>query len=846
MNHDLVNPNRQHRIFACVLMLFALLLALYFRTYVLRVDSAVNSPEKIGKIAEITVKQEIRAQLKNQTKANHPGMSVTAIEQWVDQGMEKVMLEDRGNYEETVRRIVSKIQDEIDVKREAARFLLESDPYYYYDLTQRIQQTGHLSTKIKAGKFFNSKRFAPAGTWDPLTLHPYLGFCWYRFLNWFGKIELMKALCYFPLVLVVLITLTFFFLGSLLKAHPVSIFLGCLALILSPIAIQRSSYGWYDTDPYIYWFPLLILSCYFLGMHKKKPLVYAIAAGLITGIYSFFWIGWQSVWYFMMAAGFLCGILNHLTKLEKSSYHFRFTFFYLICGLLLFLLLPTKATEQIQALRQIGGHEIELATFQWPNTFFTVGELLPPLPRQLIFVIGNYASWAMAIAGAILTGIFSWKRKEKLRFTTWFIFLALALPAFYLSLKAIRFANLLIVPFSLLVVLGAEEIKNFLQRWTARLNMKISPLVPQTIAGLLITFIFLVPAAVHAHVAERLLDPIMNETWRQSLEKIKEETPQESIVNAWWPPGYFINAIANRRTVFDGGGLQSPASHLWMSRALLAEDELMAAGIIQMLNSSGDEALGYLLSNGFKMSDTVNLLTRLVTLPKEKAMDQLQNQMTAEQKKHLLSLIYRDQPAEPAYLFIHDDLIDKNLEMQIMAYWDFDKAQEISNHYKLLNKHPDAQDSLRDEISIIGGPKKYQPESKIVRQTGNLISFSNGLSVDLDTMDCHLSVADQGLEGKPGSLFYMEGSHLVEKEFSEEPKLDASALLIKKRDGYTSVLAHRELIQSLLFRLYYLDGEGLRLFKPFTINKDKRTGTSILVFEINWKAFESERRLAKS
>ena len=70
--------------------------------------------------------------------------------------------------------------------------------------------------------------------------------------------------------------------------------------------------------------------------------------------------------------------------------------------------------------------------------------------------------------------------------------------------------------------------------------------------------------------------------------------------------------------------------------------------------------------------------------------------------------------------------------------------------------------------------------------------------------------------------------------------MSGSALLIESKNSYTALIADRELIRSMLFRMFHLKGKGLHFIKPFFEKDDERTKTTIRVFQIDWKSFLKE------
>jgi hypothetical protein len=186
----------------------------------------------------------------------------------------------------------------------------------------------------------------------------------------------------------------------------------------------------------------------------------------------------------------------------------------------------------------------------------------------------------------------------------------------------------------------------------------------------------------------------------------------------------------------------------------------------------------------------------------------------------------------------------------MLATWDFRKARQIRENAaqeqkrqrgRAFFKRPSFAAYLQDVFTISNGLLKYTPEADLVKRDGNVLLFANGLTVDLENMNSFISLPDKGISGQPMSFFYMKDDELVEKQSPGE-KVDASALLIEKSGGFQSVMADPRLIRSMLFRLYYLKGKGLKFFKPFIEKYDTPTKTTLLVYELLLKRIGLQNR----
>lgn len=215
--------------------------------------------------------------------------------------------------------------------------------------------------------------------------------------------------------------------------------------------------------------------------------------------------------------------------------------------------------------------------------------------------------------------------------------------------------------------------------------------------------------------------------------------------------------------------------------------------------------------------------------------------MEASQKEHLLDLTHGKGEWPPTYVLIYNDLVEQNPAVTIVATWDFRKAGEMkakpnpdrSSRFLRYLTGAGQQEQIRKILSLSNGILKFTPESDLQKQNGKTLYFSNGLMVNLENMDSYLVIPQKRLQGRPMSLFYMKEGQFIEKSYEGE-RVDVSALLIEENGSYRLVLADPRLIRSMLFRLYYLKGQGLKTFKPF-LAKEDNAGTRIFIYEVDRK-----------
>ena len=828
-------------------------LAIYFRTYALHggLSLSFRSPEAIARDA---VDQAMKEQVQKTLQKNLPKVSGPQRDQLVSLQIERLKKEEKAQYQQAVQNMAAGIE-----KTRHARqpYLLEADPYHYFYQTERLLATGRIADVRKAGQYFQPLMRAPHGHWEPCLLHPYVGLYCYRVMRALDpRITLMEATAYVPLVLTLLTLLAFGCLGRVLGFSWAANAIGMMIMVLSPIFIQRSALGWYDTDPYNFIFPPLILAALFWGLQQPKKYggMGALAAAFLTALYALFWNGWPFILVLipgcLLTSFFLLGVFRRSKSFSMIGEGLRFLGVYIVSAtvFLAFCLTPGGLVHSIQ-IGWMSLNKFALAGFDvWPNIFLTVGEANGIGLKKLIFLSGNYVTFGLMLAGVLSEGWKTFKRNdpyELFRYIFWVVF---SIPILFMSLKTERFSILFVLP---LAIFSGFAVKRILESWEARVNRWKSPeVLKKTLfsraAMTFFLFLFLLPMTLlSAHVVATGIRPIMDNVWNEALVELRSKTPSNAIIDSWWPPGYFITGIAHRAVIADGGTQEFHETY-WTAKALITEDELEAVGIFRMLNLSGNDGLDFLQEKGMEIPDAVALISKIVRVGREKAFLLLPEFLAPGEKNKLLDKTHGRGQMPPSYVLVYNDLVEQNLAMSVMARWDFKKAQEIHRRGQRGAKGilgilgNDAGASYVHELLKISGELlKYANVSPQAKRQGNLLAFKNGVRVDLGTQDALIGISAQGLMGHPASFFYVDQGTLVEKGYSGNVP-DVSVLLIEDAGAFYCVVADARLIRSVLFRLYYLKGQGMTFFKPLLEKGSLAGGTVVRVFELDRKKILAE------
>jgi hypothetical protein len=202
-----------------------------------------------------------------------------------------------------------------------------------------------------------------------------------------------------------------------------------------------------------------------------------------------------------------------------------------------------------------------------------------------------------------------------------------------------------------------------------------------------------------------------------------------------------------------------------------------------------------------------------------------ESRLGAENGIALLKWTHGDGPLPPLRLLVFHEMIEKNLSMTLMARWNFHTAE---------NTRPGGRGArayVHDMVRISDGVLKYRPEAPLLARDGDALIFANGLRYDPSTSKALISLPAEGVSGMPLTVFRLEDGKLVETP-TPGPHLDTSALVFSDGGVLKSVLADRRLLASILYRLYYLRGEGLESMRLAAEQRDPDSGTVILIYEV--------------
>lgn len=827
-----------------VIWIITLSFGLYFRLYPLTHYVPNDSSEK----ATMLVINQLRAKVANQVNIAYPQLPKEEKLKLIKKRFDEVLHKEGAKVRETIESVSANMTKNASIVSDAppTPYLQASDSYYYYGLTENIIKTGSISKTIKGSKYLNELMLAPEGHWEPLNLHPYVGFITYKILKIFNpNISLMHAVSFTPLIISGLSLMAFIAICALFKSRLSITLVGACFYFLAPIFVKRSTYGWYDNDPYNCLFPLLILTVLIFGLKKltsnKLTVILGIAASLLILLYSLFWHGWVLIYSIIFISSIIILFYNqfflknkfqtaNLIRLLIGTCFFSFIFVGVLFGFTEFFVL---FKEGWIALKNFLSPQLS----SWPDLYISVGEL-HKAPLSLIIDLTGGSFFFLISTFGFLGALFNIGTRNKgaqpfaLLIITTFLIITL-----FIATGAQRFALLSLVPLSLLFVLGLNYLLNIFLLLTAKIlpNRKLLIRFFEYIFLFALITSIALPIQTAKKSIKSLLTPIFNQTWERALTKIKEDTPKNSIINSWWSPGHFIKTFAQRKVTFDGATINTPQAY-WMSNVFLSQTEEEALGYLRMINGSGNNATEYLQELGFSLSSSIFIIKEVTKLNRQQAGILLLRALKDQKQiNKLLKLTHSNPP--PSYILIYNEFVDANLQLKFIGDWNFKRIEEINKNPDLLKKVPKAnsEDYVQFLWLLNGGPYKYSGVLAPISKSEDTITFAQNVLINTQNMTATINSHDYG-KGIPHSIFYLKDGAVQEKSLSNA-SLPFSILFFQDKNQSGCVLLDQKLANSFLIQLYFFDGHAYKYIKPFLRENDLTKRTDIRVYKIDWPSF---------
>lgn len=457
--------------------------------------------------------------------------------------------------------------------------------------------------------------------------------------------------------------------------------------------------------------------------------------------------------------------------------------------------------------------------------------------------------------------------KAALLLIIWFI------GTMYASIKGIRFTLLLVPAFSIAFGITFGFIYEILSKWLGRV-LEFGKTLTQGVSILIIcfayVFLFIPPIAFWpsggivagpAYAVARQDVPIINDAWYDSLTLIKDNSKPDAIITSWWDFGHHFKALADRPVTFDGTTQEHPQSH-WVGKILLTDDEKQAFGILRMLDCGGNNAFDVLFKINNDTHKSVDILYDIIVRDKEDAKDTLINNYALSEEKAEEVLKYTHCEPPEGFFIASEDMIGKAGVWAHFGSWNFERAEiwqvfrnmpkdeavnEMIKKFNYTQKQAEDLYYQAKSITDLGEANRwiapwpgYLGTAPCQNMNESFISCDFGLGQNqvarliIDIKNYNVSLSTPQGEIKPSKFVYINGTNVEEKIY-ENAAFPYGVVLIPAEGNYNILVTSPELASGMFTRMFYLKGQGLKYFRPFS-RKTSLTGTDIYVYKVDWQS----------
>jgi len=452
----------------------------------------------------------------------------------------------------------------------------------------------------------------------------------------------------------------------------------------------------------------------------------------------------------------------------------------------------------------------------------------------------------------------------------WFI------TTIFASTKGVRFILLMVPAFAIGFGIALGQLYRYTSMWISK-GLHINKYISKILMALLVLIIAgTVPVPFppfclgttcnNAINTVRAEIPSFDDAWASSLQKIKEDSKPDAIINSWWDFGHWFKFWADRAVTFDGSSQNLPPAH-WIGKVLLTDDEELAIGILRMLDCGNRE--GFMIVSEYTDDglEAIETMYEIMPLNKEDARNILIDKFDEEGAEKILEKTHCEPPED--YFITSEDMVGKSGVWAHFGSWDFNRAlvyntlkkKQYSNNQdqsvEFLQERFDYQDDEAEKLfyevqSITTSEQAnnwiapwpgYAGTSGCSRIDNKTLSCSiSGIPivVNLTTNDVYADGATGRVHPKFASFPTVDG--IVVREYNEsiitlQNGRHLGVALIKEGESYRAVAMDSDLTTSMFTRMFYQEGIGLKHFRKFS---DERSvfGSRIIVWKVDWEGKE--------
>ena len=376
----------------------------------------------------------------------------------------------------------------------------------------------------------------------------------------------------------------------------------------------------------------------------------------------------------------------------------------------------------------------------------------------------------------------------------------------------------------LIVAAGAASI------YLLKSNAKSSKSIPikKYIAVIAVILALITPCVCGAYQTSEGVVPGTSDPMWNAMEWVNETQPENTVLTSWWDFGYLFEQAADRQVTFDGGS-QSGERAFWLGQAMTTSDLNLSAGIFRMLDTTGDQAVDYLVNITNDTGKSTDILIDILPKSSADAEKTLQSKyhLTGAQAKELLTYTHPKDP-RPVIFVASADMLQKAGWWTYFGAWDFENQSSKNYNYHIPTDTVDVKPGQTGKLALLDS-QGMTVNAVIERGSGNNTTTAHTEAVYTETGK-QIMVNDTPYNPLNIShIIVVEDNRIMKNESVGDVKdANYTLLLMGNNDTYTPILMSNELVDSMFTRLYLYGGAGQDIFEQV------HSESGVLLYKVNF------------
>jgi dolichyl-diphosphooligosaccharide--protein glycosyltransferase len=336
------------------------------------------------------------------------------------------------------------------------------------------------------------------------------------------------------------------------------------------------------------------------------------------------------------------------------------------------------------------------------------------------------------------------------------------------------------------------------------------------------------PSICGAYQTSDQVVPGTSDAMWNSMEWVKENTANDTVVTSWWDFGYLFEIAGDRQVTFDGGS-QSGDRAFWLGQAMTTSNLELSAGIFRMLDSTGTAAQQALIDYTGDAGKATSILIDILPKTASDAEKTLTSKyhLTAEQAKDVVNYTHPDK-VRPVIFVASSDMLQKAGWWTYFGAWNFADQSSKNYNYYVPTKQVEVKPGTTGKLDVLND-QGMTINAVINRGTGNntttgyteAVYTENGQQIMVnDTPYNPLNISH---------IIVIEDGYVMKNESVGDVKdANFTLFLMGNNNQYTPILISNELRNSMFTQLYLLGGAGQDIFENVHVEN------GVMLFNVNF------------